>query len=129
MEKRKSELHNLVHQWQCQLEIIPVDKDDIDLSCWATSLAEQEEVIHDVQHLPNMPNPLQWNNYMDDTGSVGGDNEGPMEEGPVLMEELESLEENDYEEIMDPMFEVLCEEDNSESEVGNGHTHKRRKIV
>ena len=62
---------------------------------------------------------------MDGTSSVGGDNEGPIEEDPVLMQELESLQENDYEEIMDPKFEVWCEEDNSESEVGNGHAHKR----
>ena len=126
MQKCKTEIHKLANQWQSQLKTIPEYKDNNDLTWWPTSSGEQDKIINNVPQSPNGPNSLNWDNYMDDTSSVGGDIEGPTEEDPGQMEDIAG---NEYRKIVDEMFDAWVEEDESEDEVINGHSHKRRKFV
>ena len=83
-------------------------------------------MINEVPQLPNVPKKLNWDNYIEDTSSVGGDMEGPTEED---LGQMEDMERNDDREMVNPMLDVWFEEDDSEDEVINGHSHKRRKFV
>jgi hypothetical protein len=125
MQKRKTKLLNLANQWQSQLQTIPEYRPDDGLSWWPTSPGEHEKMVNEVPALPNIPNGLNWNNYMEDTSSVGGEIEGDTG-GPGQME---GIERNDYREMVDQMFGAWFEEDDSEDEGTNGHSHKRRKLV
>jgi hypothetical protein len=125
MQKCNTELLNLAKRWESQLKIIPEYKDNGDLSWWPTSSGGPEHIINDVPKLPNVPNQLNWDSYMDDTSSVG-DIEGPTEEDPGQMEDIEG---NDYREMVDPMFDAWFEEGDSEDEAINGDSNKRKKFV
>ena len=112
MQKRKTELLNIGNQWWSQLQTLPQYKVKDDLSWWPTTSGEHEKLINDVTQLPHVHNQLDWDNYMDDTSSVGGDMEGPTEEDQKV----------------DQIFDGWFEEDESEDEVTRGHSDKRRKF-
>lgn len=129
MQKRKCELVKLGDQWRSQLQTIPEYKDNDDLSWWPTGSGEYEKMMNDVPQLANVPNQVNWDNYMDDTSSVGGDIEGPTEEDAGLTEGIEGLEGNDYGEVVEGMVDMWFEGDEIENTATNGDSHKRRKFV
>lgn len=126
MQKRRAELTSLAHQWKSQLQTIPEYCDKYDLTWWPTSSGE-EGSINGVPQLPSVPKQLNWDDFMDDTSSMGGDIEGDAEEDPGLVEAMQALEESYCKEAVDPMSDVWFEGYESENE---GHSHtKRRKFV